>query len=213
MKIALDAMGGDYAPVEVVGGAVAATKEHKIKVILVGIESQIKVELAKYSYDESLIKIVHASEVIAMDESPAKAVRRKSDSSINVAVSLVKQKKAEAFVSAGNTGAVVAASLIGLGRLKGISRPAIATLLPTKTGLNILLDVGATVDCKPRQLAEFAVMGEAYARYILDIENPRVGILSVGEENSKGNEVVKITRELMTKMPLNFVGKDRKSVV
>ncbi len=180
MKIALDAMGGDFAPAVVVQGAVEAARQHKIKVVLVGREKDIQAELAKYKFDADLISVVNATEVIAMDESPAKAVRRKTDSSINVAVRLVKEHKADAFVSAGNTGAVVSASLLGLGRLKGISRPAIATLLPTLKGMGILLDVGATVDCKPRQLAEFAVMGEAFARYVLEIKNPRVGILNVG---------------------------------
>lgn len=207
MKIALDAMGGDNSPRVEIEGAVIAASQLGIEIILVGDENKIRDELKKHGNSHNLpLTIVKATEVITMDELPAMAVRKKRDSSIVVAVRLVKEGKADAVVSAGSTGAVMTACLFELGRLKGISRPALATLMPTLTGDSVLLDIGANVDCRASNLLEFAVMGNVYARYILKKENPRVGLLSVGEEDSKGNELIKEAYLLFEKGPFNFIG-------
>lgn len=199
-------MGGDHAPSEIVKGAVLASRElPDAEIILVGNQSRIEKELSFYK-DTGKISTVNATEVIDMDESPAQAVKQKKDASVNVAVSLVKEGKADAIVSAGNTGALMAASLFKLGRIKGIERPAIATEFPLPSGKVLLLDMGANVDCKPKHLEQFAMMGSLYAQYVLHIEKPKVGLLNIGEEKEKGNELARETWPLLEKLPLNFIG-------
>ncbi len=199
-------MGGDRAPGVVVQGAVEAAREWDIPIILVGDTELINQELKRHPAGHLPVCLKHASEVVGMDESPSQAMRRKKDSSIRVAMDLVKRGEASAFVSAGNTGACMATAMFTLGMLKGVERPAIAALLPTLKGVTTLLDVGATVDCKPKHLFQFAVMGEVYAKYILKVANPRVGILSIGEEDAKGNEVTKETFRLLRNSTVNFTG-------
>ncbi len=204
MKIAVDVMGGDHAPREIVRGSLLAVTKYELKVILVGDEEQVRVELG--DYDPERISIVHAPEVIEMGEHPAIAVRRKRNSSIVKATQLVKEGAAAALVSAGNTGAVMASSIIGLGGIKGIDRPAIAGVLPNESGLTVLLDVGANVDCKPQQLLQFGIMGYLYAKKIIGVVNPRVGLLSNGKEETKGNESNLAAFPLLQKAEINFIG-------
>lgn len=207
IRIALDAMGGDFAPRETVLGAIRAAREDGIAVTLVGDEAQIKPWLKKAHAASLPIDICHAPENISMDENPATAVRRKKGTSIGLGVQLVADKKAEAFVSAGNTGAAMAASLFGLGRISGIDRPAIAMVWPAAFGRMVFLDVGANVDCRPKNLYQFARMGTLYAERVLGVGSPRVGLLSIGEEATKGNELVISTHPLLAKDPLvNFIG-------
>jgi len=207
MKIAVDAMGGDHAPQAVVAGAVQAAKEHGVGIILVGIERIIHAELKKHPHAQSLpIAVRNATEVVDMLDSPATVFRRKKDSSIRVANELVKSGEAVAVISAGNSGAAMATSLFVLGKLEGIERPAIATFMPTVKGFCIVLDVGANVDCKPDHLLQFAIMGEVYAKYLLKNPNPCVGLLSIGEEVTKGNELTKEAFKLLSETSLNFIG-------
>ncbi len=206
MNIAVDAMGGDRAPGVVVQGAVEAAREWDVPIILVGDTELITQELRRYPTEGLPIMVKHASEAVGMDESPSVALRKKKDSSIEVAIDLVKRGEAAGFVSAGNTGACMATAMFRLGMLSGVDRPAIATLLPTLKGVTLLLDVGATVDCKPRHLFQFAVMGEVYARYILGKKEPTVALLSIGEEDQKGNEVTKETFRLLRNSSINFFG-------
>ncbi|MFZ5634901.1 MAG: phosphate acyltransferase PlsX [Bacillota bacterium] len=203
MKIAVDAMGGDYAPREVVVGALEASRDG-IEIILVGDRDKILSELGKEHNNR--IEILHTTEAIAMGEQPAAAVRRKKDSSIVRSVQLVREGAAGAMVSAGSTGAVMASGLLGLGRIKGIDRPAIASVLPGKEGGTVLLDVGANVECKPKNLLQFGIMGSLYAEKILGIRNPRVGLLNVGEEESKGNELTLEAFRLLKHAGINFIG-------
>lgn len=206
MKIALDAMGGDFAPQETVLGAIEASREFGAEVILVGIEKEIRTILDQQQTAGLKLEIYHASEVIAMDEHPANAVKRKKDSSLVVANRLVKEGKADAVISMGNTGAAMTASLFTLGRLGGIKRPAIASVMPTKTGLSIILDAGANADCEPENLLEFAYMGSAYVEHIFRIPNPKVGLLSIGEEETKGNKLTVEAHQLLKNSNLNFIG-------
>jgi len=207
MKIAVDAMGGDNAPHAVVAGSVQAAKEYGVGIILVGIEQVIQAELKKHHHANTLpIEIRNATEVVDMLDSPATVFRRKKDSSIRVANELVKSGEAAAVISAGHTGAAMATSLFVLGKLEGIERPAIATIMPTMKGTCIILDVGANVDCKPNHLLQFAIMGEVYSKYLLKNLNPRVGLLSIGEEATKGNELTKEAFKLLTETSLNFIG-------
>jgi len=207
MKIAVDAMGGDFAPHAVVAGAVQAAKEYGASIILVGIEELIQAELKKHYQVKTLpIEIRTATEVVDMLDSPATVYRRKKDSSIRVANELVKSGDAVAVISAGHTGAAMATSLFVLGPLEGVERPAIATFMPTMKGTCIVLDVGANVDCKPNHLLQFAIMGDVYAKYLLKNPNPRVGLLSIGEEETKGNELTKEAFKLLTETSLNFIG-------
>jgi len=207
MKIAVDAMGGDNAPHAVVAGAVQAAKEYGVGIILVGIEQVIQKELDKHHHAKALsIEIRNATEVVDMLDSPATVFRRKKDSSIRIANELVKSGEAVAVISAGHTGAAMATSLFVLGKLEGIERPAIATIMPTMKGTCIILDVGANVDCKPNHLLQFAIMGEVYSKYLLKNLNPRVGLLSIGEEATKGNELTKEAFKLLTETSLNFIG-------
>jgi len=207
MKIAVDAMGGDNAPHAVVAGAVQAAQEYGVGIILVGIEQIVQAELNKYPAAKTLpIEVRNASEVVDMLDSPATVFRRKKDSSIRIANDLVKSGEAVAVISAGHTGAAMATSLFVLGKLEGVERPAIATFMPTIRGTSIVLDVGANVDCKPNHLLQFAIMGEVYAKYLLKNANPKVGLLSIGEEETKGNELTKEAFKLLTETSLNFIG-------
>jgi glycerol-3-phosphate acyltransferase PlsX len=206
LNIAVDAMGGDRAPGVVVQGAVEAAREWDIPIILVGDTELISQELKRYPADHLPICLVHASEAVGMDELPSVALRKKKNSSIEVAIDLVKRGEASGFVSAGNTGVCMATAMFRLGMLKGVERPAIAALLPTLKGVTMLLDVGATVDCKPKHLHQFAIMGEVYARYVLKVKSPRVGILSIGEEDVKGNEVTKEAFRLLKGSAVDFIG-------
>ncbi|MTI79840.1 MAG: phosphate acyltransferase PlsX [Firmicutes bacterium] len=206
MRIALDAMGGDHAPKEIVKGALLAAEELQVEIILIGDKEVIENELNGHNAD-GLITIKHTSEVIGMDEHPATAVRKKRDSSIVVGAGLVKQGEADAVISAGNTGAAMAASLFALGRIKSIERPAISTVIPTAQGAMVLLDAGANVDCKPKHLQQFAVMGSVYAEKILGKTNPRVGLVNIGSEEGKGNELTQsVYPMLKDSQPLNFAG-------
>ncbi len=207
MKIAIDAMGGDNAPHAVIAGSVQAAHELGVGIILVGIEQLVRQELDKYPSAKALpLEIRNATEVVDMHDSPATVFRRKKDSSIRVANELVKSGEASAVISAGHTGAAMSTSLFVLGRIEGVERPAIATFMPSITGMSILLDMGANVDCKPNHLLQFAVMGDVYARYLLKNPNPRVGLLSIGEEETKGNELTKEAFKLLTETSLNFIG-------
>ena len=208
MKIVLDAMGGDHAPEETVKGAIEAINELGIKVILVGSEEILKKELKKYDYDEKTIEIVAAEEVIEMGEHPGTAIRKKKKSSIVIGTKLVKEGNGEAFVSAGNTGAVMASSLFGYGRISGIDRPAIGSVMPTLKGISLIVDAGANADCKPQQLVQFAIMGQIYAERILGIDKPRIGLLNIGEEEAKGNELSVEAHKLLKKEKnlKNFIG-------
>lgn len=210
MRIAVDAMGGDFAPREIVRGTVDAVRglEGIDEYLLVGDEAAIRAELSACQAPElPKLKILHASQVIGMDESPAQAVRTKRDSSINRGIDLVKQGQADAFVSAGSTGAMVAASIFGLRRLAGVKRPAIGTVFPTMGRPVLLLDAGANTDCEETELEQFAVMGSLYSRAILHQENPVVGLLSIGGEDLKGNDVTKRTLDrLRQNKALNFRG-------
>ncbi len=207
MKIVVDGMGGDHAPETTVEGAVLAARELGAGIILVGIESQLREELKKYpDADDLAIELRHAEEVVDMHDSPGKVVRGKRRSSMKVGLDLIKEGEAEAFVSAGNTGAVLAYSTLILRPLKGVDRPAIACPLPTVKGTSILIDAGANVDCKANQLFQFGIMGQVYARYLLDKPNPAVGLLSIGEEDSKGNETTKEVFKMLKRTHLNFIG-------
>ena len=190
MKIVLDAMGGDHAPPVAVEGGVWAAREYGVEVILVGREEDVRQELAKYNTSGLSLPIVHASQVIEMEEHPAGAVKAKKDSSMVVGIDMVKRGEAEAFVTMGHSGGALAAALFRLGRIRGIKRPALSTIYPTESGFCVLLDVGATTDCKPQYLLQFAHMGAAYAERVLGIANPRVGIVSNGEEETKGSILV-----------------------
>jgi glycerol-3-phosphate acyltransferase PlsX len=207
MRIALDAMGGDFAPREIVAGAVQAVALPSVtRIVLVGDEGAVRQELARHGGVPDKIEIRHAAEAIAMDEPPALAIRRKKDSSISRAVDMVKDGSADAMVSAGNTGAVVVAATLKLRLLEGVQRPAIATVMPTVARPFVLIDAGANPDCTPEMLVQFAVMGCVYAREILGQPNPIVGLLSIGGEETKGNEITKEAFRLLTASPLSFRG-------
>ena len=207
MKIVVDAMGGDHAPAAVVEGAVLAAREYNTKIILTGLTERIKPELDKHDPDHTLpIEIIHAEQIVEMHDIPGKALRSKKKSSMKVGLDLVKQGVGAAFLSAGNTGAVLAYSTVILRPVKGVDRPAIAIQLPTSKGISILLDAGANVDCKTNQLFQFGIMGHVFAEYILEKENPSVGLLSIGEEDGKGNEIVKETFQMLKNSHINFIG-------
>ncbi|MCP4050770.1 MAG: phosphate acyltransferase PlsX [bacterium] len=206
-KVALDVMGGDYAPGEIVYGAYLAAREYHVQVILVGPQDILEKEVELYkNWPENSYCIINASEVVGMSESPSVSFRKKKRSSIRVGLGLVKDKMAEAFVSAGNTGAVMAASTLILGKLPDIERPAIATVLPSKNNPVVMLDVGSNVDCKASYLNQFASMGHCMAQAVLRINNPRVGLLNIGEEVEKGNALTQKAFELIKDQPINFVG-------
>jgi glycerol-3-phosphate acyltransferase PlsX len=204
--IALDVMGGDHGPGEVIAGGVAAARDDGASVILVGRASLIEAELARLGAGASAVEVVDAPDVIGMDESPLTAVRAKPESSIVVAVGLVRSGRARGFVSPGNSGAVMAAAVFGMGRIRGVERPALATLFPTLQGRCLLVDVGANTDCKAEQLRQFGVMGGIYYELMFDQPRPRIGLLSNGEEEGKGNAAVREAFHLLRSSQLNFVG-------
>src|SRR5882672_9234405 len=208
--IALDAMGSDRAPKPEIEGAIHAARSYGMRVLLVGPEATIKAELDRHPSSLRLpLEIVHASEVITMEDKAVQAVRAKRDSSLRVGLRLVREGRAAGFVTAGNTGAAMATAKMVLGALHGVDRPALAAVFPTAPGTAaILLDVGANVDCKPHNLEQFAVMGEVYFRAMFGKRSfaPRVGLLSIGEEESKGNELTREAFQLLKRLPLNFVG-------
>ncbi len=206
MKIGFDAMGGDLAPVENVKGAVESLDMITGDVVLYGDETKIRNELSKYKYDSARIEIVHTTEVIENDDKPVKAIKSKSDSSMVVGLKALRKGEVDAFVSAGNTGALLAGGLFKVGRIKGIDRPAICTIYPTMEGASVLVDAGANAECKPRNLIEFAYMGSMYAEKILGIENPKVALVNIGAEETKGTPLYIETHQLLKQTELNFVG-------
>jgi len=205
MKIAVDATGGEYAPHEIVKGAIKAAHEYKVEIALVGPKSMLHLLTGRYAR-KLKFKIIAASQVIGPHESPIKAIRSKPDSSIVVGINLVRDGTASAFVSAGNTGAVVYASLLNLGKIKGIDRPAIGSPININSAPCLLIDAGANANCRPNHLVQFAQLGTIYAKHILGIDSPRVGLLSNGEEESKGNQLVQESHKLLKKTNLNFIG-------
>ncbi len=206
MRIVVDAMGGDHAPQVVVEGAISAVKDYGVEVILVGDEPRISALLKKYKYNGTQISVQPATEVIDMHDSAATSIRRKKDSSIVVGLNLVKEGKADAFFSAGNTGAVVCGATLTLGLLPGVERPGIGIAIPGVKGPCFVIDVGANIIPKPLHLLQYGIMAEAYTQYILNKPNPTVGLLNVGEEETKGTDFVKETHELISQSKLNFIG-------
>ena len=206
--VVVDAMGGDNAPASNVKGAIdAITELDEVKVILVGLEELINKELAKYEYNNEQIEVVNATESISCNEPPVNAIRRKKDSSIVVGMKMIKEGKADAFLSAGSTGAILVGGQLIVGRIKGVDRPPLAPVLPTKNGGSLLLDCGANVDARPNHLLQFAKMGSAYMEGVMGIEKPTVAIVNIGVEEEKGNMLVKETYPLLTNCPdINFVG-------
>ncbi|MTF39817.1 phosphate acyltransferase PlsX [Cyanobacterium aponinum AL20118] len=208
-KIAVDAMGGDNAPQEIVAGAIRASAELDVDILLVGDPEAIQAQLDHHGCTSTNIEIVAADGVVSMEEEALVGVRRKPNASINVAMGLVRENRAQAVVSAGHSGAAMAAALLGLGRLKGIDRPAIGAVFPTMYANKsvIVLDVGANVDSKPKYLEQFALMGTVYSKYVLGVEDPKVGLINIGEESSKGNELAKETYKLLSENPkIPFIG-------
>lgn len=208
VKVALDAMGGDNAPHEIVKGAIdALSQRDNLYVYVVGRQDAINAELSKYQYDRNRLEVVDAPEVIETAEPPVMAIRKKKDSSIVKAMNLVKDKTCDAFVSAGSSGAILVGGQVIVGRIKGVERPPLAPLIPTKDGVALLIDCGANMDARPSFLVQFAKMGSVYMKYVMGIDNPRVGIVNVGAEEEKGNALVKETFPLLKSCPdINFIG-------
>jgi glycerol-3-phosphate acyltransferase PlsX len=206
MKIAVDAMGGDFAPQNIVEGAFKAAKEHGVKVVLVGDEDQVSKELSKYPTSKLPIYIHHTSHVVAMHDSPSTVLRRMKESSVKVAIDLEKEGQVNGVVSAGNSGAAMALAMFIFKKLEGVDRPAIATIHPAIKGSTVLVDSGGNVDCKPSHLVQFALMGDAYAKYILGEKEPRIGLLSNGEEEGKGNELTREVHKILSEMDINYIG-------
>lgn len=207
MRIAIDAMGGDEGLKVTVKGSLLAVEELGVNMVLVGKEDLIKEELSKYKYNDDKIEIVNAREIITNEDEPARAIRRKKDSSMTVGFNMLKEKKVDAFISAGSTGALLSGGLLIVKRIKGIERPALATVYPTKSGMSLLLDVGANMDCKAKYLEQFAIMGSIYSEKILNKTNPKVGLINIGEEKEKGNSLTKETYELLENTQnINFCG-------
>jgi phosphate acyltransferase len=209
IKIAVDAMGGDNAPHEIVAGAIRAAAELEVDILLVGDPDAIQAEITKHGNTVNNIEIVPADGVVSMEEEALVGVRRKPNASINVAMNLVKENRAQGVVSAGHSGAAMAAALLGLGRIKGIDRPAIGAVFPTMYANKyvLVLDVGANVDCKPKYLEQFALMGSVYSKYVLEIDDPKVGLVNIGEESTKGNELAKEAHKLLSNNPrITFAG-------
>jgi glycerol-3-phosphate acyltransferase PlsX len=199
-------MGGDFGPEVVVKGAIEAAQAKGISLLLVGREEEIRQELAKYKTDELSIEVVNASQVVGMMDKPSDVLRKKKDSSVHVACRLVKEGRAHGMISAGNSGATLACGMFVLGRIKGVERPALATILPTEKSPLVFLDVGGNVDCKPYHLVQFGVMAEVLAKDLLGISNPKIGLLSIGEEEGKGNILAKEAYKLFKLSSMNFVG-------
>lgn len=206
MRIAIDAMGGDNSPKAAVEGAVQAVKEYDVQVCLVGVKEKILNYISEEDKSDERITILNATEVISNDDAPVTAIKQKKDSSMVVGLKQVKDASCDAFLSAGSTGAFLAGSLLKVGRIKGIDRPALSPLIPTVSGMCMIIDAGANVDCKPKNLQQFAIMGSIYMKKVMGIERPRVGLLNVGTEEGKGNELTKQSYELLKKLDLNFVG-------
>ncbi len=207
MKIAIDAMGGDEGPKVTVKGSILAVEELGVNMVLIGKEDIIKKELNKYEYNSEKIEIVNAEEIITNEDEPARAIRRKKDSSMAVGFNMLKEKDVDAFISAGSTGALLSGGLLIVKRIKGIERPALATVYPTKNGMSLLLDVGANAECKPKYLEQFAVMGSIYSEKILNTNNPKIGLINIGQEKEKGNTLTKEAYELLENTQnINFCG-------
>lgn len=207
MRIAIDGMGGDNAPKAVVEGIIDALREYNdIEVYITGPEEKINEELNKYSYDKNRVKVVNATEIISTNEHPVMALRRKKDSSIVKALNLVKEGKCEAVISGGSTGAFLAGCTLIVGRIKGVERPALAPIMPGRRGKFMIVDAGANVDCKPNYLVQFAKMGKIYYENVFNKKDPTVGLINIGEEAEKGNELTKETYKLLSNESLNFVG-------
>ncbi len=207
MKIVVDAMGGDNAPEEIIKGTLQAVEELNVEIIIVGKESLIKDNINKYGKNLSnKIEIVNAEDVITNEDKPVKAIRRKKDSSMVVGLNLVKENYGDAFVSAGNTGALLSGGLFIIGRIKGIERPSLAPIIPTIVGNSILLDVGANADCKPEFLYQFGIMGSIYAEKVLNKKIPKVGLINIGTEKTKGSKLYIDTHKLLEESDLNFIG-------
>ena len=206
MKIALDAMGGDYAPKEAVKGAILALEERNLEIILLGDIEKINEELIKHKFKKDKLSVINCKDYIETGEFPLDAIRSKRDSSIVVGTKLIKNNQTDGFVSAGNSGAVMAAAILELGCIPKIRRPTIAAILPSVKGKVLVLDVGANVDCKPEHLPQFALIGTKYAKYILGIENPKIGLLNIGEEENKGNKFAQNAYKNLKNADINFVG-------
>ncbi len=208
MRIALDGMGGDNAPVSNVKGAVDAINEYKnVELIVTGDKEILEKEFAKYEFDKNRLEIIHTTEVVENEDKPVKAIRSKKDSSMVVALRMVKEGKAEAVVSAGNTGALLAGGLFVVGRIKGIDRPCLCPAIPNvNKGMTIIADGGANADCKPRNLVDFAAMSNIYAKKVLCINNPKIGLANIGSEEGKGNDLVKKAYEELKNIDINFIG-------
>ena len=207
MRIVVDGMGGDNAPKAIVGGVVEAINEFNVEIAITGDKELLEQEFADYEFDRSKLEIIHTTEVIENEDKPVKAIRRKKDSSMVVALNLVKENKADAIVSAGSTGALLTGATLIVGRIKGIDRPCLCPCMPNiKGGMTIIADSGANADCKPRNLSEFAMMSNIYLKKVLGMENPRIGLGNIGSEEGKGNELVKSAYNELKTMDLNFVG-------
>lgn len=206
MRIVVDAMGGDYAPKSIVAGVVEALNAFDVDITLVGKKDQIESELSQYSYPVSKVEIIHTDEVVGMQDSPISSIRGKKNSSMTIGINLLKEQKYDAFISAGNTGAVVAASTINLGMLDGVERPAIGLVIPTLKDFAFLIDVGANTDPKSQHLFQSALMAGVYAKEVLGVENPKIGLLNIGEEKGKGTGFAKETYKLMEDGLENFIG-------
>lgn len=206
MRVVVDGMGGDNSPQAIVEGCVLAQKEYGVDIIITGPKEKIEAELAKYEYNKSAISVLDATEVISTNEAPVKALKTKKDSSLVKALELVKSGEADAVVSAGSTGAFLAGCTLIVKRIKGISRPALAPVMPGKNGPFMIIDAGANADCKPQYLTQFAQMGKVYFENVLGVENPSVGLVNIGEEEEKGNELTKVAYQLLKEEDINFVG-------
>ncbi len=207
MKIIVDAFGGDNAPVEIIKGAVSAAEKYDLEILFTGDEQKTRAVMREHSLDDKRVEIVNTTELITMDDEPVKAVRGKKDSSLVVGATLLKEGRGDAYVSAGSTGALLTAATLIVGRIKGIKRPALATVIPTGKGVSLLLDCGANVDCKPEYLQQFAVMGSAYAAPMLGLDDPTVGLLNNGTEKSKGTDVHKQANVLLENTEyINYIG-------
>ncbi len=206
MKIVIDAMGGDYAPANIVAGVVDAVKEYNVPVVLVGIQERIEAELKKHQYPKDLIEIVHAPEVVAMDDPATASIRQKRNSSITIGIGLLKKPGYGAFVSAGNTGAVVAAATVSLGMIPGVDRPGIGCVIPTLEKFSFMIDMGANTAAKPEHLLQYAKMSKVYARIVLGKESPKVGLLNIGSEECKGTGLEKEAYKLLEEKEPNFIG-------
>ena len=205
-KIGIDISGGDFAPSQIIKGALRAQKELHEDIVLIGVRDEIEKQLLSYHRSPDEFTIIDAPQKITMEDSPVNAVRRKKDSSIVIGAKLLKEKKIDAFVSCGNTGAVVGASTLVLGLIEGVERPGIALTLPTKKGLSIVIDVGANIDSKPSHLFQYGIMAAVYSQLVLNKKNPTIGILNIGEEASKGSDLLKKVHKLFSAAPMNFMG-------